>query len=325
MLVPEFWAEARAQERKAGGQTTVRRFGWSMTSEADALAMAEKRVAEALARIGGGESLSRREPKVPYNGAEGVPIREEVVRRHGDDVVTRNSYGARCLNTPDVWIADVDFAEELPLGVVAATVVSLAVASMIGVRAIGSTGLALVALVVSLLCSWFVAKALEHARRLVFGPAEMRARRRIAKFVARRPDWRVRVHRTPNGLRLLALHSTIEPDDPECARAFHELGVDPLYAKMCLRQHCYRARLDAKPWRIGISTHMKPRPGVWPVSPGRRAQRSEWLAKYETTARPYAACRFEEEIGDGTTSERALTVSRLHDELAGALTDRPIA
>lgn len=287
--------------------------------------MAEQRVTDALARISGGEDLPKREPKVPYNGAEGVPIREEVVRRYGDHVVTRNSYGARCLNTPDVWIADVDFTERLPFSVTAVTAVSLAVASFIGVRALGSTGLGFVAFVVGLICGGFVGRGFGRAQRLVFGPAEVRARRRIAKFVKRRPDWRMRVHRTPNGLRLVALHSTMDPNDPECERAFRELDVDPLYAQMCLRQRCYRARLDAKPWRIGIATHMKPRPGVWPVSPDRRERRSEWLAKYETTARGYAACRFEVEIGDGLTNERALTVSRLHDELAGALTDRPIA
>lgn len=325
MLVPEFWAEARASERVKGGRTTVRRFGWSMTSEADARAMAERRVTDALARIRDGDTLPRREPKVPYNGAEGVPIREEVVQRHGDTVVTRNSYGARCINTPDVWIADVDFVERIPLLAVLSTVLALAGASWIGMSALGWAKLGFAAFVAVLLLGWGVAQALERSRRLVFGSAEVRARRRLAQFVKARPDWLVRVHRTPNGLRLLALHATLDPTDPECARAFRDLGVDPLYARMCSRQRCYRARLDAKPWRIGIASHMKPRPGVWPVSADRRAQRSAWIARYEVAARNHAACRFEEELGDGTPNERALAVSRLHDELAGALTDRPIA
>jgi hypothetical protein len=44
---------------------------------------------------------------MPYNGAAGVPIREEIVGRHGETVITRNSYGARCLNMPNVlsWIS----------------------------------------------------------------------------------------------------------------------------------------------------------------------------------------------------------------------------
>jgi len=36
-----------------------------------------------------------------------VPIREEIVSRHGDTIITRNSYGARCLNTPNALFADI--------------------------------------------------------------------------------------------------------------------------------------------------------------------------------------------------------------------------
>ena len=64
MIVPQFWAEARALA--------------------------------ALQRLVDGERLPRRKPKIGHNGAEGVPIREEIVDRHGDAVVTRNAYGARC-------------------------------------------------------------------------------------------------------------------------------------------------------------------------------------------------------------------------------------
>jgi len=325
MLVPDHWAEAKAKARDDNGQMTVRRFGWSLVSEADALAMAEARVDEALARITGGEDLARSEPKVPYNGAEGVPIREEVVERRGADVVTRNSYGARCLNTPDVWIADVDFTERVPFKVAALTVLGLAAAALIGVRLAGSTGLGFVAFGVVLMCGGFVSLGLGRLQALVFGPAEVRARRRLARFVKRHHDWRVRVYRTPNGFRLVALQRTFEPDEEACTSAFQELGVDALYAKMCTRQQCFRARLDAKPWRIGIATHMKPRPGVWPVAPERRADREAWLATYTAAAKRYAACRFEEEIGDGATHERCLAVTRLHDELAGANSRRPIA
>ncbi len=327
MLVPDHWAEAKATRRDDDdGQVTVRRFGWSMVSEADALAMAEARVAEALARISGGEELDRREPKVPYNGAEGVPIREEVVERRGADVVTRNSYGARCLNTPDVWIADVDFTERVPTGVAAVIVLVLAAAAFVAVNV--ASGLALLgglAFIVVLLAGGLVSAGVARLRTLLVGTAEVRARRRLAGFVKRHRDWRVRVYRTPNGLRLIALQGTIAPDDERCVTAFRELGVDPLYAKMCTRQRCYRARLDAKPWRIGIASHMKPRPGVWPVTPERRADRDAWLATYTAAAKRYAACSFEEEIGDGATHERCLAVTRLHDELAGASSRRPIA
>ena len=100
MIIPNFWAETRKQHRDAKRQVTIRRFGWSDVSEEEARSMAEARAAEALHKVLAGEKLGRREPKVAYNGASGVPIREEVLARHGEEVITRNSYGAHCLNSP---------------------------------------------------------------------------------------------------------------------------------------------------------------------------------------------------------------------------------
>lgn len=115
MIVPVHWAEARAQRREASRQVTVRRFGWSDESHAEAQAHAETRAADALERIWSGDkNVLRREPKIAYNGAHGVPIREEIIARQGDAVVTRNGYGAHCLNTPGVLFADIDFASKPP-------------------------------------------------------------------------------------------------------------------------------------------------------------------------------------------------------------------
>ena len=91
MLIPQFWAEARARHRERNRQITIRRFGWSTESQADAQAMAETRAAEALQRVIRGERLIRREPSVPYGGAVGLPIREEIIERVGRVVITRNS------------------------------------------------------------------------------------------------------------------------------------------------------------------------------------------------------------------------------------------
>src|SRR5687768_18009586 len=114
MQVPSFWAEARVQHRERGRQVTVRRFGWSDDSVAEAQLHAELRAADALKRILAGEDLPRRDHKVTYGGAEGLPIREEVVARSGSAVLTRNGYGALCLNTPDALFVDVDLSDDLP-------------------------------------------------------------------------------------------------------------------------------------------------------------------------------------------------------------------
>src|SRR5437870_1051333 len=99
MIVPEHWAEARLQVRHKGRSITVKRFGWSDESLVSAQAHADERARTALDAIVSGQELPRREMRSNY-GIHGIPIREQIVERHGDVIVTRNSYGALCLNTP---------------------------------------------------------------------------------------------------------------------------------------------------------------------------------------------------------------------------------
>jgi hypothetical protein len=49
-----------------------------------------------------------------YGLEGGTPIREEVLERRDESVMTRNSYGAHCLNTENVAIADIDFPQKKP-------------------------------------------------------------------------------------------------------------------------------------------------------------------------------------------------------------------
>jgi hypothetical protein len=326
MIVPAYWAESRVRHRERERQVTVRRFGWSDVSQDDAQAMADARAREALQRVLAGETLPRREPRVGYNGAAGVPIREEIVERFGQAIVTRNSYGARCLNTPNVLFADVDTDAPFPEWLV----------TVIGVAAIGVgatlwwMGKSTVVSLIAVVAVFFVVAAIAlAAHRAAIGGPERRvraARRRIARFVASHPGWAVRVYRTPSGLRAMATHQTFTPDDPAVKAFFAAIRVDKVYAQMCANQQCFRARLSPKPWRIGMKSHMRPRPGVWPVAPDKRPMREAWIAEYEAKARGFAACRFVEAVGTGALQIDVETVRRVHDDACRALDERlPLA
>lgn len=325
MLIPSFWAEASARHRGKGRQVTVRRFGWSLESQEDAARNAQARADEALARVLAGETLVRREPKVPYNGADGVPIREQVLERHGDAVITRNAYGARCLNTPDVFFADIDFDDEPGPALLVPVVGVLALGAAWAGKAYGGWGLAAVAMLVALLLGWAVAKALLALRARASGGPEQAARRRVEAFVAAHPGWRLRLYRTPAGLRTLAMHRRFDPGDPEVAGFFHAVKAARLYVRMCQRQRCFRARISPKPWRIGIGTHIKPRPGVWPVDPGRLPERDDWIAVYELVADDYASCGHVADLGHGPVDARVDAVRELHDHACRADRTLPLA
>lgn len=325
MMVPRYWAEGRAQHKATGRQVTVRRFGWSQTSQDEAQVSADSRAAEALRRVLAGEKLKRREPKVAYNGAEGVPIREEIVAEHGETIITRNSYGALCLNTPDVLFADVDFEPPETYGKGCLLLLILLVPSAWIAWLDGSFKTFIGLIVAAAFLGQFLAWAGQRLFLLLNGGASNLAARRARRFIRSHPEWRLRLYRTPVGLRVLALHQLFKPDDPAVGQFFRALGTDPLYATMCRRQHCFRARVSPKPWRVGVETHLKPRPGVWPVRPEKLPARGEWLRDYDEKSAGFASCRFEMELGAGIVHPGAQAVQCLHDQLSRAESNLPTA
>lgn len=325
MIVPQFWVEARIQERFPDRQITVRRFGWSDVSPEEAQAHADARVKEAFARVVAGEKLLRREPRVAYNGADGVPIREEIVSRHGETIITRNSYGARCLNTPDVAFADVDQQE--PWSAAGCGLVALvlaAAACWMGWQA-GRWKQSVLLLLAALGFTVPVYSALERLVLFFRGGASSVALKRIGRFLTLHPHWRIRLYRTPAGFRLLFLHRTFDPRSSEAADFFKATGTDPQFASMCRVQNCFRARVSPKPWRTGMDRTPRPRRSAWPVQPEYLQQREDWIKEYEIIAADYASCEFIGEFGDGPVHESARAVQLLHDEMCRAESHLPLA
>lgn len=108
-----------------------------------------------------------------------------------------------------------------------------------------------------------------------------------------------------------------DPRSREMRGLMKALKVDRLYALLSQRQGCYRARLTAKPSRIGLKSLGQ----KWPVADDAVAARADWVAQYTTACRRFAACRFYSAVGDAPLSP----VIALHDELSGALGTLPLA
>lgn len=328
--IPSFWAEARFVGSCRGLERVIRRFGWSDESQQQAQHHADERALAAVAEFESGRRVRARDRKLRY-GDEVLPIREEVLARNGDDVVTRNVYGARCLNEPDVFFADIDHEYLLPVGterLFGELLRILGLGPLLAAPALFwfghfGTGIAVA------LGAWTAAVLLLLLRtRLRAAPANheaerRRARERVDAFVAAPPGARVAVYATPNGLRLLALHRTFDPLGDEVAAMFAQLRADTAYARLCRLQGCFRARVSAKPWRIGLG-RMAPH-CLWPVPFEQLGEREDWVAEYETKAAGYAACRFVETLGDGALHPRCAAVQKVHDELCRAHSDLPIA
>lgn len=326
MIIPEYWAEARIAVPDRQPPTTIRRFGWSDDSPEAARTHAEARAQEAIQRILSGENLPRREPRVLYNGAEGVPIREEIIDRQGEAIVTRNGYGALCLNTPNVLFADLDFPEGPSKNLLRGVLAVL----LLGAIAVGAaTGrlwvVGVIQAIAAVLVTPMLATFLHQMAITLRGGRENVVRARVARFLRSRPDWNVRLYRTPGGFRLMAMHRLFATNEPNLAETFQAMGADPIYATMCLRQQCFRARLSAKPWRIGIHDHIPPDHGGWPFDEGWEAPRAAWVARYDDVGRNYASCRYTETLGTGITHPDAQRLQTWHDDLCRAQSGLPIA
>jgi hypothetical protein len=320
MLIPKFWAEARRHQRRDTRRFTVRRQGWSDASQEAAQLHADQRADEAIARIMAGEDLPRREKRTSY-GIEGVPIREEVVSWHGESAVTRNIYGARCLNTPKAFFVDVDFA--VATGSCWLNIVIAVALIWLSVKYLPLKMLFLT-VPAAFTASTLVTHFLEVTAIALRGGSERIARSRIDKVLAARDLWRWRVYRTPAGFRVLMMHRQFAPDDPEVDEVFAALAADGLYALMCKKQQCFRARVSPKPWRMGMEK-MPPQRKVWPIPEIDMPRRLEWIDRYEQAATGYAACQFVGEFGEGMIDGNVAVVQRLHDHLCQAESGLPLA
>ena len=324
MLIPEFWAEATGTASQSGKSVTLRRFGWSTVSTEDATSNAEARLSEAIAAWGiDSRSTRLREPKVAYNGAEGVPIREEIIEASHFFTITRNSYGALCLNSPNVLIADID---ETPPWLTFGCWVLIMAALGGAIALLAQQFILALLLVVAMAILYRLHASLGRPNGVALDRKMLRS---FDLFAEQNPKWGFRLYKTPNGYRILVTHRLFDPTEPDVQGFFRQTNADRLYVKMCLHQRCFRARLTAKPWRCGITDHMVPR-SVWPISEAARGIREAWIERYESAARMFAACRFLKSFGPGDAEDASIqeavrnTVA-IHDKLTQCHTELPIA
>src|SRR5690606_32391339 len=158
---------------------------------------ADARLEEAVRTLEREGDVRRIDHKITYNGAEGIPIREEVISQHQDVVISRNSYGALCLNTPDVFFADIDFAMESSF-----KAVSLAFVLLLGCAAVvsfffQSSLVFILGAFLALILSSTLAAAIRNLMLRAKGGIEKIALDRINTVATENPELHVRVYRTP--------------------------------------------------------------------------------------------------------------------------------
>ena len=322
MIIPQYWAEAKITIQHEEKQITIKRFGWSDLSMEDAQIHAEARKTEAVEKLKSRQDVRKFDHKIPYNSSEGLPIREEIIDQQNDVIITRNSYGALCLNTPDVLFADIDFNDAPSRKLYFAGLFALFLLCAVSALLFKSWIVLGIGILFSIMISRQTAeKLLEIQHRFISNP-EQQGLALIRSFSQSHPTWHLRVYRTPKGFRVLVMHQIFDPRGDEAQLLFNALQADPNYVRMCKNQNCFRARISPKPWRIGIEAL---RSGVWPVQEDRLLDREIWITKYQSLAQKYASCKFIEQLGSQLTHPKVKHVQSIHDQYCNANLNLEIA
>ncbi len=115
-----------------------------------------------------------------------------------------------------------------------------------------------------------------------------------------------RIYETHSGFRVIISGIKMAPKERAELKLFEAMNSDPLYAMMCRRQDCYRARLTPKPHRI----QQKPIRLQVPYDDEMRSTLSTWVQAYDERSRGYAVCRLVDVIGPDAEDD----VIRYHDQ-----------
>lgn len=117
-----------------------------------------------------------------------------------------------------------------------------------------------------------------------------------------------RIYETTKGIRLIVLGQYIQPSSKLFEEFSKKINADNLYAFMCQKQNCYRARLTPKPFRMKIDC-IKYR---CPIPDGQETAYRSWVANYERESQNYAVCRLVDVLGTGSSDNFMVN---FHDQL----------
>ncbi|MBC6609706.1 hypothetical protein H8B15_02150 [Hymenobacter sp. BT507] len=293
MQVYSYWARATLDCADAAGLPYhLTAYAGSDNSEAAAKQAVAQLLHTRHARLLANQALA----EYPTGSA---PLREELLQRlhnkQGEMIgaLTRNHYGSIVLNTLAVMFLDIDAVDLRER--IYPTLPPLSV-------------------------SEFFRRLFSPPPAPVYRDLDESLQLRLTAWLHQHPNWNFRVYRTRLGFRLLVTHQLLTPDTAAAQAVFTAFRTDATYVRLCQKQHCYRARLSPKPWRIGWQ-----RPWlVFPYdTPAEQQEQRAWEQAYADRSAAYSVCAWVGDYGSGHVCPDAAQLIELHD--AACLGGRPLA
>ena len=144
---------------------------------------------------------------------------------------------------------------------------------------------------------------------------------RLETFQQKNQQYSFRIYKTKNGFRYLVSSGEFNPESEEVARIMDALGADPLYAKLCRAQKCFRARVSPKPWRCGLTSPSSRFPFA---SSEERERFRVWEKDYDSAAVACSTAKYLKSIGSKQADSLGAIIE-LHDSLCRANGESPLA
>jgi len=298
MNIPKYWERKDVTFDIDGEEAQCTVWGYSDGDPEVARRMIEEKIPKVEEAIRLAWSARTQSDREDYYHVDAIrEQRMEEFLQDGEEiaVITRNCYGAKIINCPEVMFVDIDTEEE---------------AWYDWGHNSGCLGLFL---------GSSPKEPAEPAPRPEPSQAKLDALARVKGYVDSNPGTGFRIYETTLGLRLIATNQLYEPASDEAMAIMKNLHSDELYMRLCRVQKCFRARLTPKPWRIGVSRAPWARAWGGPGSP--HAGYDSWLENYTTVSKGYQACRFMEKIGLEAPDPAIKEVVRVHDENCGVAGD----
>ncbi len=126
-----------------------------------------------------------------------------------------------------------------------------------------------------------------------------------------------RLYETSAGIRMIVQGHGFDCGNQAAMKLMRDYNADPLYALLCAKQACFRARLTPKPYRMKCKGHRV----VFPRTPQQDDEMTRWLETYESMSQNFSVCKHVTDLGPFRETEAV----RYHDQVTGAKQQKPLA
>ena len=272
--------------RVSNPRGTVIARGWSDISLEEATARAQDRLKRILHALNNRRGYELGLERYVYE-VDSV-ICEEVVQRISESgqeiaVISRNAYGSLVLNARRLMFVDVDFPRPPQR-------------------------------------SWF-ARLFSKQDNASPDP-QKQTLEQLRAWQAANAQFTLRLYRTFAGIRVMVVNQSFARVDEAALAMMKSLNCDELYVRLCQSQACFRARLNPKPWRMGMENP----PAVFPF--GADAERQafqKWLDEQTSKCANYSVCEYLETLGNDESLVEHRRLVELHDSYCCRPLKMPLA